>query len=103
MIRQWIRKWACRVFDVQEISESEQLTEREKEEILLEEFLNEVRIWIDEHRKRKNSNNRFCLDVHVLQDAFPEFPTRIIRKGWQLMKEQDLIIQDKLDNEWIIK
>ena len=94
MGKRYIKDWVCRLMGI---------VEEKEDELSLESFMDEVHIWLDHHRAKINTNNRFCISVKVLEEVFPEYSSEIIRKGWKEMVQLGYVIQDPVDREWIIK
>jgi len=61
----------------------------------------EIEDWLEHHRKKSHSENRFLLNEDVLRECFPEFSPRVIKIVWHEMVKDRHVIIDPLDGEMI--
>ena len=73
------------------------------QERVKKELLAEIEEWLDEYKRRTTGNNRFLLDVYMLQEAFPEYSRKTVRLAWKEMVQMGWVQEDFIDKAWIVK
>jgi hypothetical protein len=59
--------------------------------------------YVESYRKRCTGNNRFLVNVEILQDAFREYDTPTINLIWLQLINEHVIEKDPNDDEWCVR
>lgn len=63
----------------------------------------DVEDWIAEYKRKMTGNNRFVIDLNILQEAFPEYSQAIVRQVWREMVASNVVQEDPMDKALIIR